>query len=330
MNSREIVYRTVHFQGAERLPYDFPEKYGSDFYWVGMSPSPDARPRQGVDEWGAVWQNLGQTNLGEVKDFPLKDWKDFGRLSIPDIHDPRRWKSLAGARERAGDAFMLAEGVSIYERVHFIRGLENTWMDIYDHPAELGHLIDILVEMNIAAIKHYAEADADGLFFCDDWGLQNRLMISPKAWRKIWKPRYARIFSAAHESGLLTFLHSCGYIVDILDDLIEIGLDAVHMDQQENMGLELLGARFGGRLTFFAPVDIQKTMVYGTPDDIRAYCRKMAALLGRPNGGFIPRWYSDPAGAGHRQEAIEVMCEEFLKMNKEMHREDAKETMEEK
>jgi hypothetical protein len=318
MDSRELVYRTVRFQGAARLPYDFPDKFGSDFYWVGMAPSPDARPRSGVDEWGAVWQNLGKTNLGEVKDFPLKDWKDFDRLPIPDIHDQRRWEPLDGLRARAGEKFILADGVSIYERVHFIRGLENTWMDIYDHPDALGRLIDILVEMNIAAIRRYAEAGADGLIFCDDWGLQNRLMISPKAWRNIWKPRYTRIFTAAHEAGLLTFLHSCGYIVDILDDLIEIGLDAVHMDQQENMGLELLGGRFGGRLTFFAPVDIQKTMVYGTLDEIRAYCRKMAALLGRSNGGFIPRWYSDPIGAGHRQEAIDAMCEEFLRMNVEI------------
>jgi hypothetical protein len=314
MNSREIVSRTVRFQGADRLPYDFPEKYGSDFYFIGMSPSPDARPRKGVDEWGAVWHNLGQTNLGEVKDFPLKDWRDFDRLPIPDIHDPRRWREMAAARQGAGDKFILANGVSIYERVHFIRGLENTWMDIHDHPAELGRLIDILVEMNIAAIEHYQDAGADGLIFCDDWGLQNRLMIAPKAWRAIWKPRYARIFQAAHAAGLLTFLHSCGYIVDILDDLIEIGLDVIQMDQQENMGLELLGARFGGRITFYNPVDIQNTMVYGSLDDIRAYCRKMADVLGRPEGGFIPKWYGDPVGAGHREEAIEAMCEEFLKI----------------
>lgn len=312
MNSREIVLRTVRFQGAERLPYDFPDKYGTDFFGVKMSPSPDDRPRSGVDEWGAVWKNLGQTHLGEVKDFPLKSWADFEHLQIPDIHSPHRWKNLEGMREQAGDKFILADGISIYERVHFIRGLENTWMDIYDHPQELCNLIDILTEMNLTAIERYAAAGADGLIFCDDWGLQNRLMISPKDWRRIWKPRYARIFKAAHDANLVTFLHSCGYIIDILNDLVEIGLDAIHMDQQENMGLERLGAEFGGRLTFFAPVDIQKTMAYGTLDEIRAYCRKMAALLGRPNGGFIPRWYGDPIGAGHRPEAIDAMCEEFL------------------
>ena len=315
MTSRECVLGTIKFQNPNRIPYDFPDPFGSDFMWVNIHPSPDDRLTNGVDEWGAVWENIGDHLLGEVKKFPLTDWRDFKNLKIPDINDPARWQSIAGAREKAGDKFLLGYGISIYERVHFIRGLENTWTDIYDNPAELGALIDRLVEMNLTAIEKYARAGFDGYFFCDDWGLQNRLMIAPATWRQIWKPRYARIYEAAHQAGLCTFLHSCGYIVDILDDLIEIGLDAIHMDQQENMGLELLGEKFGGRLTFFAPVDIQKTMAYGTLDDIRAYCRKMAACLGQPGGGFIPRWYIDPVGAGHRPEAIAAMCEEFLKIS---------------
>ena len=314
MTSRERVARTLRFQGADRLPYDFPDPYGSDFVWVGMTPSPDERPPSGVDEWGAVWENIGVSILGEVKDFPLKDWAGFAALRIPDIREPRRWQDVAGARERAGDKFLLGHGISIYERLHFIRGLQNTWLDIHDAPDQLGRLIDVLVEMNLYAIERYARAGFDGLITGDDWGLQNRLMIAPEKWRDIWKPRYARIYRAAHDAGLFTFLHSCGYIVDILDDLIEIGLDAVHMDQQENMGLELLGSRFGGRITFYAPVDIQKTFIYGTLDDIRAYCRQMVAWLGRPSGGFIPRWYTDPAGAGHRPEAIDAMCREFLRL----------------
>jgi uroporphyrinogen-III decarboxylase len=114
-------------------------------------------------------------------------------------------------------------------------------------------------------------------------------------------------------------MHSCGYTVDIIDDLIEAGLDVIHMDQQENMGLELLGRRFGGRITFFAGVDIQFTMSNGSLDDIRAYCRKMVECLGRPNGGFIPRWYTDPVGVGHSMESIDAMCEEFLKISQEIY-----------
>jgi uroporphyrinogen decarboxylase len=317
LSPREIVRQAILFQGPPRLPYDLPEPYGSDFYWTGLSPSPDDRPSSGRDEWGAVWENKGFTHLGEVKKFPLLDWDDFEHFPIPDIRDPRRWKIVGGMREKAGERFCLCSGISIYERVHFIRGLENTWVDIYAAPDRLGELLDILVEMNLYAIQRYAENGADGLILLDDWGLQDRLMISPRSWRALWKPRYARILGAARDAGLMTFLHSCGYIVDILDDLIEIGLQVIHMDQQENMGLENLGRRFGGRLTFFSPVDIQKTMVYGSLNEIRAYARSMARNLGTPVGGFIPRWYSDPQGAGHRPEALQAMCAEFLAISAE-------------
>ena len=317
MTGREVVKRAIHFQSPGRLPRAFPEKYGTDFAHVGMKPSPDARPPNGVDEWGAVWANIGVCNLGEVQEFPLKSWDDWTKLYIPDIREPRRWEGLEGARERAGDKFLIAGGISIYERVHFIRGLENTWVDIYEARPQLERLIDVLVDMNLYAIERYAAAGADGYMWCDDWGLQNKLMISPQHWREIWKPRYARVYQAAHDAGLLTFLHSCGNIVDILDDFIEVGLDVIEMDQQENMGLELLGRRFGGRITFWGPVDIQNTMVYGTLDEIRAYCREMVKWLGCPEGGLMVNWYSDPVGAGHRMEAVDAMCQEFLRLSQE-------------
>ena len=315
MTPREVVARTIRFEGADRIPYGLPDPYGTDFAWVGMTPSPDARPRQGVDEWGCVWENIGISNLGEVKVFPLEDWADWDALAIPDIRDPRRWHNLEGARERAGDNFLLGSGISLYERAHFIRGLENLWMDIHLAPNELGRLLDVLVDMNLHAIERYAEAGVDGYMFCDDWGLQHGLMISPDSWRTLWKPRYARVYQAAHDAGLLTLLHSCGDITQIMEDLIEAGLDVIQMDQQENMGVDLLGARFGRRITFWCPVDIQQTMVHGTLDEIRAYCRKLVTTLGRPEGGFVAQWYGDPAGAGHRQEAIEALSEEFVRLS---------------
>jgi len=320
VTSREVVRRTIRFEGSDRLPYALAPNYGSDFAEAGMSPSPDTRPKKGLDEWGCDWDNIGISNLGEVKEYPLKDWNDWNKLKIPDIRSAARWKDLEGARKRAGDKFLLAGGISLYERVHFLRGLENTWADTLVAPDELGRLIDVLVDMNLYAIGRYAEAGADGYIFCDDWGLQNRLMISPESWRSIWKPKYARVYKTAHEAGLLTFLHSCGYIADILDDLIEIGLDVIQMDQQENMGLDFLGDRFGGRITFWCPVDIQNAMVRGSAQEIRDYCRKMAATLGRPKGGFIAKWYPDPVGAGHSPEAIKAMCEEFLKLSREHNR----------
>lgn len=317
MTPREVMQKTIRFEGADRIPYTLTESYGSDVAGVGMSPSPDARPKSGVDEWGCVWKNIGVSNLGEVKQPVIEDWAQWDALPVPNIRDPKRWETLGQAREEAGDKFLIASGISLYERVHFLRGLEDTWVDIHTAPAKLGRLIDLLVDMNLYAIERYAGAGADGYVWCDDWGLQNRLMISPESWREIWKPRYARVYREARDAGLLTFLHSCGDITAILDDLIEIGLDVIQMDQQENMGLDLLGQRFGGRVTFWCPVDIQTTMVHGSPDDIRACCRKLVTTLGRPKGGFIAKWYGDPTGAGHSQQAIDAMCDEFAKLSKQ-------------
>lgn len=316
LTSREVVKQTILFQNPNRFPVSFPKNFGDDFAYVGMNQSPDNRLKKGIDEWGCVWENMGGCNMGEVKDFPLKDWSQFHNLQIPDIHAQHRWAGISEARKRAGDKFLLAGGLSIYERAHFIRGLENLWADLYEEPKGLEKLLDILVDMNLVAIEEYKKANADGYMFCDDWGLQDRLMISPDSWRKFWKSRYAKIYDAAHKAGMLTFLHSCGNIVEILDDLIEAGLDVIQMDQQENMGLELLGKRFGGRITFWCPVDIQSVMYHGTLDEIRSYARKMAQTLGKPQGGFMAKWYPDPVAVGHKPEAVDAMCEEFVRLRR--------------
>lgn len=314
MTPKEIVRRTVAFDKPDRLARSFPEKYGNDFFRLGMSFSPDYRPcskKEEKDEWGAVWENIGICTIGEVKEHPLKEWRDFDKLSIPDIRNPERWKNLKEQVSQAGDKYILSNGISLYERVHFIRGLENTWMDIYDNPDELRNLIDILVEMNIYAIERYADAGADGFIFSDDWGVQDRLMISPDKWREFWKPAYGRVYSAARSAGLQTFLHSCGYILDIIDDLIEVGLDVIQMDQQVNIGLDQLH-KFAGRITFWCPVDIQAVMCDHSLDEIREYCHTLVEKLGTADGGFLPKWYEDSIGVGHSEKAVDAMCSEFL------------------
>jgi hypothetical protein len=111
---------------------------------------------------------------------------------------------------------------------------------------------------------------------------------------------------------MLTFLHSCGHITALLDHLIEAELDVIQMDQQENMGLDALGERFGGRVCFWCPVDIQQTMVFGTVDEVRVYARKLIDTLGRYRGGFIAQWYASPQAVAHSQEKIEAMSQEFV------------------
>jgi hypothetical protein len=108
-------------------------------------------------------------------------------------------------------------------------------------------------------------------------------------------------------------MHSCGYIIEMLPKFAEAGLTVIQMDQQENMGLENLAEKVGGKIAFWCPVDIQKTMIEGSLDDIRNYVKRMINTIGSFNGGLVSMAYTTPEDIGHTPEKIAAMCEAFRK-----------------
>jgi uroporphyrinogen-III decarboxylase len=320
MTSKERVKRAVLFEGPDRIPYTLPDKWGSDITMVGCAPDPDWQPSidtdtKWEDEWGCIWEKLsGDVSMGQVTHNPLKDYSDLDSFPFPDYSKPERYESIRKAvQENTDEKFVLA-GIpfSLIHRLEYLRGHEGAWTDPMMYSSELNSLLDHLSSIAMEAIDHLADIGVDGIFSCDDWGLQDRLMVNPKTWHEFWKPQYKKVYTYAREKGLLTFLHSCGYITDILDGLIEANLNVIQMDQQENMGVENLSRRFGGRLCFWCPVDIQKTMNKGSVEDVREYARKLIDELGKFNGGFIAKWYPSPEAAGHSWDKIDAMCETFI------------------
>lgn len=316
MNSREIVIRAIEFENPKRMPLNLPKPYTNDIFSINMSPSPDKRYSKGIDEWGCIWDNIGVCKLGEVSDFPIKNWDKFHNSKKPDITDSKRWEGVNTFNKSTTDKFILSSIMSLYERCHFLRGLENLWVDLYENTDDVKKLLRVLTDMNLYAIEKYAKAGSDGVMFCDDWGLQSTLMISPTQWREIFKPFYEEEFKLAHKLGIKVFMHSCGYILDILPDLIEIGLDVIQLDQQLNMGLDELG-KYKGKVTFWCPVDIQAVMPKNNIEEIKTYANTMIEKLADvPKGGFIAMTYGDPAAVGHKLNSVVEMCKEFEKISK--------------
>jgi uroporphyrinogen decarboxylase len=119
----------------------------------------------------------------------------------------------------------------------------------------------------VKELELWAKTDVDGLTMMDDWGSQRGLLISPKTWRKYFKPLYKEYIEIAHSHGKKMFMHSDGYTAEIIPDLIELGLDAFNT-QLFTMDIEELGRQYAGKLTFWGEIDRQHLLPYGTKDDI--------------------------------------------------------------
>lgn len=320
MTSHERVVRAIKFQGPDRVPYNLPDPWGSDLRGCGPAGDPDFTPcvkteTEWEDEFHSIWRKLhGDKTMGQVVGHPLKDYAMLDDFDWPDYAKAARYEGArAACAGNTDDKFMLASiPFSLIHRLEYLRGHIEAWTDAYEHPAELTKLLNLLGDIAIAAVDRLADAGAHGIMSCDDWGLQDRPMLSPAIFAEFFKPVYKRVYHHAHERGMLTLLHSCGHIAELLDHFIEAELDVIQMDQQENMGVEMLAERFGGRIAFWCPVDIQNTMVRGSVDEVRAYARRLIDSFGRFNGGFIAQWYASPQAVQHTREKIDAMSEEFV------------------
>ncbi|MDI7275944.1 MAG: uroporphyrinogen decarboxylase family protein, partial [Anaerolineae bacterium] len=126
----------------------------------------------------------------------------------------------------------------------------------------------------------------DAITFSDDWGSQTALLISPRAWRRVFAPCYQDMFRATHAAGKLVFFHTDGYTLEIIEDLIGLGADAINC-QVTCMDLADLGGRFRGRVCFWGEANRQHTLPFGTPGDVRREVRSIVEHLACPDGGMI-------------------------------------------
>ena len=154
----------------------------------------------------------------------------------------------------------------------------------------------------------WAQTDVDALNFMDDWGSQRALLISPKQWRAIFKPLYREYVEIAHRHGKKAFMHSDGYIADVIPDLIEIGLDTLN-SQVFCMGVEQLGERFAGQITFWGEVDRQHLLGEATIPEVVEAVRRAKAALWR-GGGAIAQCEFGPGGRPENVWAVYETWEE--------------------
>ncbi len=309
VSSRELVRQTLEFSNPPRLPrqiWTLPwaqETYPEDFaritatYPDDMEWSPQLllKPLKTsgdpyaigtyIDEWGCEWENKQRGVVGEVKNPLIKTWDDLGKVQIPENILSLDADAI-NAYCRETDKFTLSITYTRpFERLQYLRGTENVFVDLALKPPELSELLDTIHQFFLKDMELWAQTDVDALFFQDDWGAQNNLLISPETWREYFKPLYKEYIEIAHSHGKYAFMHSDGNIQKIYPDLVEIGLDAIN-SQLFVMDTEALADQFAGKITFWGEVDRQQIMSYGTPEQVKQAVRRIKELFYR-DGGVI-------------------------------------------
>ena len=237
------------------------------------------------DVFGVVWDRSVDKDIGITQGCVLGEPKLSG-YTFPNPLDPRFFANIPEKIARYGDRFRVFQiGFSLYERAWTLRGMQNLLMDLYDHPDFVHGLMDAIADYNVAQINEACKHDIDAVYFGDDWGQQRGLQMGPKRWREFILPVLKRMYAVVRDAGKYVFIHSCGDVDELFDDLIGIGLNCFNPFQPDVMDVYALMKQYRGRLTFHGGLSVQSTLPHGTPDQVRRESERL--LEAGSEGSYI-------------------------------------------
>jgi uroporphyrinogen decarboxylase len=237
------------------------------------------------DVFGVVWDRSVDKDIGNVKGLvlPQPSLKDY---TFPDPLSPRFFADIPTSLAAYGDRYRVFNiGFSLYERAWTMRGMENLMVDFIENPGFVHELLHTIADYNIAQVQEAVKHDIDAVYFGDDWGQQRGLQMGPKIWHRFIYPELKRMYAAVKKSGKAVFIHSCGDVDELFDDLVAIGLDCFNPFQPEVMDVFSLLRQFKGKLVFHGGLSTQRTLPYGSVDEVHAAVARL--LEAGKEGGYI-------------------------------------------
>jgi uroporphyrinogen decarboxylase len=246
----------------------------------------EVKPGYFKDYFGVIWNKTVDKTLGVVDDPPLKE-AGFSDFRFPDPDQIPVYDFIEKNNKEYSDRFhMISIGFTLFERAWSLMGMENLMINMLLEPDFIHELLDRITEYNIKVIENATSLGIDCVHLGDDWGSQNSLLISREMWREFIKPRLYRTCKMAKEKGLLVSLHCCGKVDELIPDMIECGVDVFDPFQPEVMDIFALREQYRNKLAFWGGLSVQKTLPYGTPQDVIDESKKILAEIA-PGGGYI-------------------------------------------
>ena len=165
------------------------------------------------------------------------DVKELADLTLEDPRHPKwinhsEWNydfagvNVVEAVKQQGDKRMIRAHLwGIVEGTSTFLGIENCWRNLAESPNLMMAFFDRYADWLCGLVDNVADAGADMITLSDDWGSNGTMLFSPRMWRRLIRPYAERVVKHAKQRGLYVMLHSDGYIVEILDDIVEMGFD---------------------------------------------------------------------------------------------------------
>lgn len=317
MNSKERVRATLNFEKPDRVPVfasfvpeieqrlrnqfriselDTGVALGNDMVkcCVGLETSFYGKPvPEYIDSWGIKWRYIKNDSgvYTEIAEHPLSgDLAKLDSFEIPDPDEDSQYADFRKKKEHYGDEKWLigSSQISIFEACWYLRGLDTFMMDMVLQSEYAETLMDKVMQFPLKASQKYIKLGADMVWFGDDIAMQTGMMMSVKMWRKFFKGRYAKIFAECKKANpkIKIAYHSCGQCTEILDDMIEIGLDVLNPLQPMAIDPFETKKRYGKRLALFGGLCVQNILPSGSVQDVRKAVTELITELGT-GGGFI-------------------------------------------
>ncbi|HUT24303.1 MAG TPA: uroporphyrinogen decarboxylase family protein [Sumerlaeia bacterium] len=321
MNQRENLLRAVRFETPDYIPMAFHingacwQRYPQDalqdlmashpFLFPGFEKTaeeikPDFHPtaRAGepfTDDWGCVWETTENGIAGAITKHPLADWSAFAGYRAPDPNvctgaGPVDWRQVEEGFRKAREEGRLRGGGlphgHTFLRLSYIRGYENLVCDMAEDEPRLRELIRMVEDFNMAVVRRTIDLGAEWMGYPEDLGMQIGPMISPDLFRKRVKPTYERLMAPAREAGCIVHMHSDGDIRQLVDDLIDGGVEVINLQDLVN-GIDWIKDRLAGRVCVDLDVDRQSVTRWGSPEDVDSLIREEVEKLGGKRGGLM-------------------------------------------
>ena len=251
------------------------------------------------DIWGTTWRRASQGHFINVDGAFQRSEPKIEILETfrwPDPNDPGLFAGLnekaEWLRKNTDYAIILNLPLGIIHQCQLMRGFTEFLVDLYKNPEFAGRLLDLTTDLWGKITQNALKAvgkNVDVVTWGDDLATQESTQVSPQVYRGLIKPRQKRMIEAVKSlSDAKIKFHSCGSVVSLIGDLIDIGIDALNPIQvsARNMDPARLKKDFGDRLAFWGGIDTQRVLPLGKPEEVRAEVRKIIDLLGL-GGGYI-------------------------------------------